>query len=587
MTVKLRPYQADLDRDTREAWAAGAVDVMAVSATGSGKTVFFSHMMQEHNGGSIAVAHRQELTSQISTALARNRVRHRIIGQPALIKNINALHIADLGRSYYDANARHAAAGVDTLIRLKPHERGFCAQTTLFVQDEAHHSLRGNKWGAAREMFPNAKGLHVTATPVRADGKGLGRHADGYIDTMVMAPTMRDLINMGYLTDYRVICAESHLALSESDISDATGDFNQSKVRKAVHEAKITGDVVREYLRWAKGKLGVTFAVDVEHATEIAVAFREAGVPAEVVSAKTPDALRMEILRRFRRREVMQLVNVDLFGEGFDLPAIEVVSFARPTASWSLYCQQFGRALRLMLDPSYLANWDSYDDATRRYFISISSKPAALIIDHVGNIVRHMGPPDKRIEFSLDRRERRGGSGPSDAIPYRVCTNKDANKTGLPCARPYERVFAACPYCGHHPEPAARSAPEFVDGDLIELDAETLARMRGEIERVNNNWVPIPAGANPIIAQGIRNRHYERQQAQAALRGAMSWWAGLQDALGRPNLEEQYRRFYLNFGIDTATAQSLPAADAEKLRAKICEQLLRYGIDATVNPALP
>lgn len=580
MPVKLRPYQADLDQATNAAWQAGAVDVGANSATGSGKTVFFSHKMLEHNGASIAVAHRQELTSQISVALARNGVRHKIIGQSALIKNINALHIAELGYSYYDANARCAAAGVDTLIRLKEHERAWCNQVTLFVQDEAHHALRENKWGAARTMFPNARGLHVSATWIRADGKGLGRHADGFVDVLVNAPSMRDLINMGYLTDYRILSVKpTDLDLSKVDIS-STGDFNLHQLRDAVHKSqRLVGDVVRHYLEWAPGKLGVTFAVDVEEATKIAVAFRAAGVPAEVVSAKTPDSLRMEILRRFKRREVLQLVNVDLFGEGFDLPAIEVVSFARPTESWSLYCQQFGRVLRLMLDPSLYAIWDSLSDAQRLAYIAASGKPYGMIIDHVGNVIRHMGPPDKRIEFTLDRRERRGGGKPSDAIPMRTCLNPK-------CLWPYERVFKCCPYCGHYPEPPARSGPEFVDGDLIELSPEILAQMRGEIARIDGP-APVWPGADYMVRMSVNKKHVERQQAQAALRNAMSWWSGLQDALGRPDLEEKYRRFYLTFGMDTATAQTLGAPDAEKLRGKICEQLLRYGIDATVNPALP
>ena len=34
----------------------------------------------------------------------------------------------------------------------------------------------------------------------------------------------------------------------------------------------------------------------------------------------------------------MQLVNVDILGEGVDVPAIEVVSMARPTESYALYC---------------------------------------------------------------------------------------------------------------------------------------------------------------------------------------------------------------------------------------------------------
>jgi superfamily II DNA or RNA helicase len=580
MPVKLRPYQADLDRDTCNAWNNGAVDVGANSPTGSGKTVFFSHMIEKHPGGSIAVAHRQELVSQISVALARNAVRHRIIGSKAVAKNIVALHMADGGRSYYDPNARCAAAGIDTLIRMDASAtdtQRLIAQTTLYVQDEAHHALRSNKWGVGRNMFPNARGLHVSATWVRADGAGLGRHADGFVDVLVNAPWMRDLIDMGYLTDYRIFTVQpSDLDLSGVDISSATGDFNAVQLRDATKASRrLVGDVVGHYLKFAPGKLGVTFAVDVEAATEIAIAFRAAGVPAEVVSAKTPDHLRMEILRRFKRREVMQLINVDLFGEGFDLPAIEVVSFARATESWSLYCQQFGRVLRLLIDPAQLAHWDSYDDATRRYFISISRKPHGIVIDHVGNVLRHMGPPDKRQQFTLDRRERRS-SGKSDAIPYRTCLN-------LACLWPYERVRKCCPYCGHYPEPALRSAPEFVDGDLMELSPDVLAQMRGEIERIDGP-ARIPGNADYMVRMAINKRHVERQEAQAALRIAMDWYSGFEGQRGLASPSEKQRRFYLQFGLDVATAQALGAPDAEKLRGKICDYLLRHGIDGTVNP---
>jgi DNA repair protein RadD len=573
----LRPYQADLERDTLAAWANGAIDVGANSATGSGKTVFFSHMMRRHNGGSIAVAHRQELVSQISIALARNEVRHRIIGSPAVAKNVVSLHMAELGRSYYDRNARAAAAGVDTLIRLPQNDPLF-AQTTLYVQDEAHHALRANKWGKARSMFANARGLHVSATWLRADGQGLGRHAAGFVDTLVSAPTMRDLIDMGYLTDYRVLTVQAaDLDLSGVEVSSTTGDLNLTQLRDATKASRrLVGDVVRHYQEWAPGKLGVTFAVDVEAATDIALAFRAAGIPAEVVSAKTPDALRMDILRRFRRREIMQLVNVDLFGEGFDLPAIEVVSFARATESWSLYCQQFGRVLRLMLDPSLYTIWDALTATQRRAYIAASGKPHGMIIDHVGNVLRHMGPPDRRIEFTLDHRVRKVSSA-SDAIPYRTCLN-------VKCLWPYARVHKCCPYCGVYPEPPARNAPEFVDGDLMELTPEALAAMREGVAKMDGPPA-MPFGVDYVVRRGIENRHWEKQQAQAALRLAMSWWSGLQDALGRPGIDEKYRRFYFAFGIDTATAQTLNRADAEKLREKICEKLLRHGIDGTVNHA--
>lgn len=577
----LRPYQAKLKAEIYAAWSGFTRErvVMAVAATGSGKTVLFSDILQEHAGVSCAIAHRQELVNQISLALARNGVRHRIIGPTNVRKFCERVHLRKVGRSYVDQNARCAVAGVDTLLNLDERDPWFMS-VTKWVCDEGHHLLRDNKWGKAVARFPNALGLLVTATPIRADGKGLGRTADGVVDVMVVAPSMRDLINMGYLTDYRIVSTQpTDLDLSHLDISTATGDFNKDQVRKAIHKStQIVGDVVGHYLKWAQGKLGITFAVDVEEAIKIATAFKAAGVPAEVVHAKTPDDLRVEIVQRFERREILQLVNVDLFGEGFDLPAIEVVSFARPTASFSLYAQQFGRALRLLLDPSLLAGWDGYSDAERRYFISLSTKPKALIIDHVGNVLRHK-LPDARNDWSLERRERRGSSKPSDAIPLRTCLDPD-------CLQPYERVYKCCPYCGNEPEPPARSSPEYVDGALDELAPEVLALMRGEIQRIDNAFVAVPSGAAPEVAGAIKKRHRERQEAQRALRAAVAWWSGYELAHGRGDAGEQYRRFYFMFGTDVGTAQTLGTKDAGELREKIAAYMAQRGVDVTLDAGL-
>lgn len=574
MTIPvLRDFQSKFEGDICQAWQNGARNVMAVAATGAGKTVVLSKLLYMEPAGSIAIAHRQELVSQISIALARNGVRHRLVGAKkgsSLIRIISALQVSELGYSFFDPNAKTGVGGVDTIIRMDANDSWF-KQVRLAVQDEGHHVLKENKWGKVAEMFPNARGLFPTATPIRADGRGLGRHADGLVDALVTAPSMRDIINMGYLTDYRIFAPPSDLDLSQVATSTATGDFNADQLRKAVHKSHITGDVVAHYMRLSPNKLGVTFAVDVEAATEIAAAFRSNGVPAEVVSAKTPDSLRAAILRRFKNREVMQLVNVDLFGEGFDLPAIEVVSFARPTESFALYSQQFGRALRLMLAPQELQGYDSLTNDGRRAVIAASSKPVAFIIDHVNNVLRH-GLPDAKREWSLNRRDKRAKK--SDAIPLRICANAI-------CMQPYERTNRCCPYCGNYPEPSARSAPEFVDGDLMELDAATLAALRGEIARIDGD-VMIPYGATPEVAGAIRRRHWERRQGQQSLRNMIAWWAGLENAQGHGE-SESYRRFYYKFGIDVATCQTLGTREAAELASKIKVELDKYGIDGSVN----
>lgn len=537
MTTQLRPYQAHLKQQALDTWRAGARAVLAVSPTGSGKTVLFSDVLREYPGASCAVAHRQELVGQISLALARNEVPHGIVAPPAVCRAIVAVHVAELGRSYYSPNARCRVAGVDTLVRMQAGGDPWLAQVGRWVMDEAHHVLVGNKWGKAVDLFPNALGLGVTATPTRADGKGLGRHADGVFDAMVIGPSMRDLIAAGYLTDYRAFAPPSDLDLSDVPTS-AGGDYSPEPLRKAVRRSHIVGDVVQHYCRIARGKLGVTFAVDIETATEITQAYRAAGVLAELVTSKTPDALRISIQRRFRAREVHQLVNVDLFGEGYDLPALEVVSLARPTQSYGLYVQQFGRALR-----------------------PLEGKPHAIILDHVGNVKRH-GLPDARREWTLDRRERRG-SGVSDAIPTRVCPQ---------CTATYERLHASCPYCSHTPEPAGRGSPEQVDGDLVELSPEALARLRGEVAAVDG--APrFPHGAAPEVVGAIRKRHAERQGVQHELRDTLALWGGWRKAHGEDERTAQ-RRFFYRFGVDVGTAQTLGAREAEALQARVRGDLL-------------
>lgn len=564
--IPFRPYQSALVEGIRAAWASGARNTLAVLPTGGGKTVVFSGILADESEPTCAIAHRQELVGQMSVSLARCGVVHRIIAPQSVIRRIVKMHVTEAGASFYDPNAACAVAGVDTLVRKTDELSAWLHRVTLWVVDEAHHLLQKNKWGKAAAMFPNARGLGVTATPIRASGEGLGSHADGLFDDMVIGPSMRELINDGWLTDYRIFAPQSDVDLSDVDVSQATGDYNPKKLKAAIRKSHIIGDVVDHYQRIASGKLGVTFASDVETATDIAFQFNQAGVRAEVVSAKTPDSVRAEIMARYRRREIVMLVNVDLFGEGFDLPAIEVVVMARPTESFALYCQQFGRSLRLMLDGPTPEDRDE-----RLSAISASGKPRAIVIDHVGNVIRH-GLPDAAREWTLDARDHKSREAPDDVIPLRACLN-------VTCMQVYERIHPSCPYCGHHPIPASRSAPEFVDGDLFELDPETLAAMRGEVEKVDMSpadyRAELAANHCPTIGQHAHvKRHMERQEAQQALRASMAWWAGYHKSHGRSDAES-YRRFYHTFGVDALSAQALGTADALILAERINNAIVR------------
>ena len=551
MTVQLRPFQADLSDRIVQAWRDGARDVLGVLPCGAGKSVVAAHFLASEPSPSVFIAHRAELVSGESLALARNGVRHRVIGQPALRRECSRRHIAEGLYDHVDLRARVAIASVDTLVGL-PDSDPLRQEVRLVVTDEAHHLCRSNKWGRALDMFPNARGLGLSATPHRADGKGLGRHADGVFDVLLEGPTAREIELMGFLAPHVIYAPPSDIDLSAVPLS-ASGDYSPKPLAEATHRSHIVGDVVEHYRRLADGLLGMTFCVDVESCVEVAKAFRAAGVRAEGVTGKTPADARNAIFRKFRNREIMQLVSCEIAGEGFDLPDVEVISLARASESYALATQQIGRVKRIL-----------------------PGKTRGIVIDHVGNTTRHCQA--KRCaqtgeyyiavgerEWTLDRRERRSSSN-KPTVAITTCPK---------CLRSYERVLGrTCPYCSHETQPAGRSAPEQVDGVLRELNAATLAQMQQAISNVDGA-ATIPWGATPAIHGAVVKRHRERQEAQSALRASIAQWAGARSSdTDAATVDRLQREFWLTYGVDVASAMALGRGEAE---------LLRERVDAAVN----
>lgn len=554
-----RPYQAEDDIKITDAWAAGHKNVLYVLPCGGGKSFVTANRILHHTGYSAVIAHREKLVAQLSLHLAEKGIQHRIFAPRKVINSIIHLHIQKFGRDFYNPSAPCAVGGVDTMISwAKPTSKNhyafmrWCEQVTFWAVDESQHLIRGNKWGKIIALFPNAKGLGVTATPLRADGKGLGRHADGVFDIIVEGPRMRPLINglpdqtgkiTSYLCDYRIFCPPNDLDVSDVGIG-ADGDYIRGQLSKKTRGSSIMGDAVKRYLEFTPGKRGVLFAPDMETAIDFSRRFNDAGVPSEIMTAETPTDVRFELTRRLEAGVLKMLVTIDLISEGFDLPAIEVAIFARKTESYGLFVQQFGRPCR----PAPGKDW-------------------AYIIDLVHNVLRHGLPDREGIEWTLDRRERSAKKDKDpNAIPMRICCNPV-------CMSPYSRVDDACPFCGWVPVPAGRATPEQVDGAVCELDPEVLRAMRGEVAKADEHpdavraWMQ-RAGHPDMVAYAAAKRQREKQEAQAALRLAASWYGGVAAHMGLSDSEAQ-RKFYHQFNIDILSAQALGRADAEVLTERI------------------
>ena len=536
MTFTPRAYQIKLDNDTDVAWSAGHRNVLAVSPTGSGKTKFMGMKARKLTRPGVAIAHRKELVGQISQAMAELGVQHRIIGADGTVRNCVQRHINGVGRSFINPRANFTVASVDTLLNRSEELSQWASEVGLWMIDEAHHVLGDNKWGRAAAMFTNAYGLGVTATPLRADRKSLHIEQGGMFSAMVLGPTPRQLIDEGSLCDYRIFAPPASIDRDALQIG-ATGDFTPNSMRKVAHESKIVGDIVEHSRKIAIGKRAICFVVDVEQAKEVAEAFRQAGVRAESVDANTPEAIRDAVIAKFATGKIDILVNVDLFGEGFDVPAVEVVIMGRPTESYGLYVQQFGRALRVL-----------------------AGKTHGIIIDHVGNVRRHGLPDAPRVWTLRDENWGKKKARDPNIMPVTTCTNPE-----IACFKDYPAYMPKCPFCGFKPVPAGRSKPEQVAGDLVELDPEVLAEMRGETEKIMSLY----PGAVTDPRTAVMRKHWdERRKAQEDLRFAMSQWAWPHHARGETD-SEIMRRFYIAFGVDVLSAQALGTKDAEALFERI------------------
>lgn len=527
MTIILRDDQQDLKQRTYDDWNHGAKNVLNVLSTGGGKSVIMADIVLDgvrEGKQQIVMAHRNELVAQMSGHIANLGIPHRIIGSVQTVAQITRQHREQFGRSFVHPSAHTAVAGVDTIIARQETLKGWLYQTDRWFGDEAHHFLVENKWGKAVSFMPNAQGLGVTATPLRADGKGLGREYEGVFDTMQIGLEMRQLIDIGALADFEIVCPKSDLNM-DGEKTGKNGDWSLQKLKKASQKSRIIGDVVKAYCQYAYGKQAIVFATDVETAGEIAKNFNASGIHAACLSAKTNPAVREKYIKEFRNGKLLILVNVDLFDEGFDVPMCEVVIMARPTASLGKYRQMLGRALR-----------------------AASGKLYGLIIDHVSNVIRH-GLPDKYITWTMARRDKRGRQTKDpDEIDLTVCKH---------CSKPYEKYRLLCPYCGKAPplpKPQDRSI-EMVEGDLVLLDRAKLEEMRRatEIESPGSVGARVDKAAGPVAGKSVMNRQREKIVQHERLQEAIAQWAAIQRVAGHSDREIE-KKFFLTVGVDVLTA---------------------------------
>lgn len=419
MTITLRNYQNGIVGDVRQAYRRGYRTLLLVAPTGSGKTILFSYIawqaaMKERR--TLILVHRQELLSQTARTLGRFEVDHGLIAPGAEM-----------------TGSMVQVASVQTLVRRLDR---LDWEPDLIVVDEAHHCTADTGHGRIVGHFDRARVLGVTATPERLDGKGLGRSSGGFFDALIEGPSVADLVGQGYLSRPVVYAPKGQVDLS--GVRTLAGDYDRGALAAVMDKPAIVGDAVEHYRKYCDGAPSIAFCVSVAHAEHVAEAFRLAGYQAASIDGTLSDSDRRQRIEDLGSGKLHVLTSCELIGEGVDVPIVAGALLLRPTQSLGLYLQQIGRALR-----------------------PYPGKDRAVIVDAVGNVLRHGHPIEPR-EWSLDSKpvRQRKGQEQGNKERIRVCPD---------CATAH-KPSATCPECGHL-YPGARQI-NTVAGDLVEVKPE-------------------------------------------------------------------------------------------------------------------
>lgn len=371
---------------------------LIVCPTGSGKTTIGVHLFKDllYAGNRVCwIAHREELIDQAIDRFKSERI------------TVGAIKA---GREPNEG-AQVQVASVQTLARRETTD------FDIYLIDEAHRAVAESY----RRVLPkHALVVGLTATPYRLDGMGLG----SLFTRLVEGPTVRQLIAEGYLVEPQVWVVKPP---NMDGVTKRGGDFATGESERIVNTPDQRASIVGEWQKRMSDKRTLVFAASIAHSKEIVEAFRIAGVSAEHLDGETPRDERKAITQRFREGKTQLLSNVQLFTEGFDLPEIEGLILARPTASLAMHMQMMGRVMR--------------------------PTGGAIVHDHVGNNVR-LGVVTQNFDYNLDAGQRvaRGGDpGPGLSL----CEG---------CYMLFDRKLDECPHCGE-PRSKAQNIEEIgLDG---------------------------------------------------------------------------------------------------------------------------
>ncbi len=329
----------------------GAVKGLVQAATGVGKTYLAAFDSAKYERV-LFVAHREEILKQ--AAVSFRNVRHSedygfFNGkQKDTDKAVIFASVATLGRTEYLSEDFFAPDYFDYL-----------------VIDEFHHAVNDQYQRIVNYFKPQFL-LGLTATPERLDGKNIYEICDYNVPYEI---SLKEAINKGLLVPFHYYGIYDETDYSSLHI--VRGRYDEKELNETYIGNVRRYDLIYKYYMKYRSKRALGFCCSRIHAEEMAKEFCKRGINSAAVYSNADGQYsedRDKAIEKLLNQEIKVIFSVDMFNEGVDIAALDMVMFLRPTESQIVFLQQLGRGLRISKGKEYLNVLDfigNYEKAGR------------------------------------------------------------------------------------------------------------------------------------------------------------------------------------------------------------------------------
>lgn len=239
---------------------------------------------------------------------------------------------------------------------------------TYLLVDECHSGYSAEKDSEFMRFvsnFPKLKVLGFTATPCRLHSYGSltdGNYSSlnmlmyddpSYFKEMVHVIQIEDMVRRGYWSKLKYEVWD----FDESDLmlNGNGSEYTAESIARSIITNGVNNTIYKRLnMLWNERKHILVCMDSVENCNIISefINKKRGAVVTGVVSAETPKKKREQILEDFKSGKLKAVFNYSTLATGFDFPELDCVMFGRPTFSFAIYYQFFGRVVRPHKDKS-------------------------------------------------------------------------------------------------------------------------------------------------------------------------------------------------------------------------------------------